>query len=119
MQNASSTLPMLIGVMFTVNAGKASAYEDLLAAIFFCNATAETRIMSAEEAYQCVGYQTALKIELLADVTPESYDAMTPSQQAEIGRRGYQAYLEWQAAHPDLVTQLKEKARDVAIRGSR
>lgn len=89
-------------------------FMNLVAAFFLCNAEAEIRVLSAQEAHQCLGYQTAIKIELMEDVSPDDYAVMTTAERAEFGRQGYQAYLDWKSANPDLVSKLASQARDIA-----
>jgi hypothetical protein len=88
---------------------------NLVAAFFLCNAEAEIRVLSAQEAHQCIGYQTAIKIELMEDVSADDYAVMTRAERAAFGRQGYEAYLDWKAANPDLVRKLKAEARDLAV----
>lgn len=89
-------------------------FMNLLAAYFLCNATAELRMLEAYEAQQCLAWQTAIKVELLPDVSPESYEALTLTERADVGRRGYQAYLAWKVQNPELVADLEAQARAVA-----
>ena len=90
-------------------------FMNFVAAFFLCNAEAEIRVLPPHEAQQCIGYQTAIKIELLEDVSPDSYAVMTTAERADFGRRGYQAYLEWKAENPDLVRELETEAREIAM----
>lgn len=90
-------------------------FLSLVAAFFLCNAEAEVRVLSAAEAHQCLGYQTAIKIALVNDVTTDDYAAMTTAERAEFGRLGYQVYLEWKAGNPDLVREMEAEARGIAM----
>lgn len=89
-------------------------FMNLVAAFFLCNAEAEIRVLSAQKAHQCLGYQTAIKVELMEDVSLDDYAVMTTAERAAFGRRGYEAYLGWKAANPDLVRKLESEARKVA-----
>lgn len=89
-------------------------FMNLVSAFFLCNAEAEVRVLNQYEAQRCLGYQTAIKIELLEDVDAETYAGMTTAERAAFGQRGYQAYLDWKAAHPELVEALQMQARVIA-----
>lgn len=88
---------------------------NLVAAFFLCNAEAEVRVLSPHEAHTCLGYQTAIKIELLNDVSKNGYASMTTAERAEFGRRGYKAFLEWKADNHKLVRELEAEARSIAM----
>ncbi|MEM0989164.1 MAG: hypothetical protein AAGK00_09810 [Pseudomonadota bacterium] len=115
MKNIKPITLMLFFGTFLGSANTAKAQDQLLAAMFICNAVAEVRILSVDEAQECLRHQTALKIALLDDLSMDDYAAMITAEQAEIGRKGYQVYLAWKDANPDLVDRFEAEAREIAM----
>ncbi|MDC0736849.1 hypothetical protein N6L24_01030 [Cognatishimia sp. SS12] len=87
-------------------------FIHLITAFFFCNAQAEIAPLPLEDAQLCVGYQTAIKFELLRDTDAATYQAMSSAERFDFDMRGYHAYRAWLAENPEFVSDLMRDARE-------
>jgi|AACY02.2.fsa_nt_gi hypothetical protein len=82
----------------------------LVALHFFCNATAETRLLSASEVTRCAENYTEMKLGFVGVEDRSVYDAMDPADRNALNLDGYAAYLDWKAENPALVADLEARA---------
>ena len=83
-----------------------SDFFDILALYYLCDATALVRPMSAGEVHDCMATYDAVKawfapFNLAAPGTLERHAQLLD---------GYQGFLDWQQANPDLVTDMRGDA---------
>ena len=84
----------------------------LIASYFLCSEAAEVRVLSPSEVEACTSIYTEVKLGFLPDVDLAAYQSMSAVERAEVNRRGYAAYVTWQAENADLVAELEASAKD-------
>lgn len=84
--------------------------ERLLQAHFLCDEASRSTPLDRGLVVFCSKVFQAIKLGFLPGVTPDTYAAMTPREQALANRAGYVAWRNWIERNPKRVGQLRLQA---------
>ncbi|WP_107497089.1 hypothetical protein [Thalassobius sp. I31.1] len=77
-----------------------------------CSVAAEERILTQSEVTSCASAYTAVKLSFIPDITPDTFAALPVEQRVAINNDAYAAWVAWQAANPDTITNMRNNAHD-------
>ncbi|MFD0979307.1 hypothetical protein [Tropicimonas aquimaris] len=80
----------------------------ILAVLYTCNAAAEVRVLSSDEAVACSGVFEVVKAQFMDDPEAGNSDPMSSTRQ---NVDAYLAFKQWEADNPDLVDEMQRAAR--------
>ena len=82
----------------------------IIAAYLMCSEAAETRLLDRAEVEACTSLYMEVNLGFVPDVGVEEYDNMSATERAEINQQGYDGYVAWRVANPELVEQMEADA---------
>ncbi len=77
-----------------------------------CNEMAATQVLSASKALECSANFEQVKIGLNPDFTWEEFQALDPSERAEMSVKSYQYYVDWKAQN---ISEFRKMVKDAKM----